>query len=194
MHAAVRLENADMSRYVRPSQRCAASALALALAMIALTVTSAVAQAQRPELQGVYDLDAGASDDVEAIVTRGTEQMNFAIRGLARRLIAKANPRYEQIAISQDGVTARVQLDARAPILAPLNGDSVRWVREDGGTDTVACRWSYPSLELIFKADDGGRTHEYSLEPDGRTLKLYVELTSPRLPGPIDYTLVYRRR
>lgn len=160
-------------------------------------VLAGMAAAQGPqaqaELQGAYKIDANASDDIEAAITRGTAQMNFTIRSLARHLIAKANPPYQRIVISRTGDTASLQLDARPPIRTPLDGSWVRWIREDGGVDNITGQWSYPTFVVYFKGEDGARTHSYLLDSDGRTLKLDVELTSPRLPHPIDYTLVYRR-
>jgi hypothetical protein len=166
-----------------------------ALAGIALALAGATAaQIEQADLQGVYEIDAGASDDIQAAITRGTAQMNFAIRPLARRLIANANPPYQRVRISQTGVTASLQLDARPAIQTPLDGSWIRWIREDGGMDRVSGQWSYPTFVVYYKGEDGARTQKYVLDSDGRTLRLYVELTSPRLPGPIDYTLVYRRR
>jgi hypothetical protein len=152
------------------------------------------ANAQQESLQGIFDIDTSSSDDVGSAITRGTAQMNFTIRPLARRLIAKANPPYRQIAISQDGVNAVTRLDEGQPITTPLNGNPVRWIREDGQVDSVTGRWAHPTFVLHFQAEDGQRTHRYVLDPGGQTLKLYVELTSSHLPGPIDYMLVYRRR
>ncbi len=152
------------------------------------------ARAEQADLQGVYEIDARASDDIEAAITRGTAPMNFAIRPLARRLIAKANPPYQRIVISQAGLTASLHLDARPLIQTPLDGSWVRWIREDGGIDRVTGQWSYPAFVVYYQGEDGARVQKYLLDADGRTLRLYVELTSPRLPSPIDYTLVYRRR
>jgi hypothetical protein len=78
--------------------------------------------------------------------------------------------------------------------ISPLDGTWIPWTREDGDIDRITGRWSYPTLVVYFQGEDGARVHKYELDPDGRTLKLYVELTSPRLPAPIDYTLVYRRQ
>jgi hypothetical protein len=164
------------------------------LAGIAVLTGTARAQVSAPELPGVYVLDANSSDDIQAVVTRGTEQMNFAIRALARHLIAKANPAYQRISISKSDAAASLQLDARPPIQTPLDGTWVRWIREDGGTDRITGQWSYPTFVMYFQGEDGARVHKYVLDPDGRTLKLHVELTSPRLPGPIDYVLVYHRQ
>jgi hypothetical protein len=158
-------------------------------------ISSAVsANAQQEDLQGIFDIDISSSDDIGAVITRGTAQMNFMTRPLARRLIAQANPAYRQIAISLDSATVVIRLDEGRPITTPLNGNPVRWIREDGQVDRVTANWAYPTFIMRFEAEDGQRTHRYVLDPGGQTFKLYVELTSSHLPGPIDYMLAYKRR
>jgi hypothetical protein len=126
---------------------------------VALFVTGvAAAQGQKTDLQGVYDIDATASDDIGAAVARGTAQMNFAIRPLARHLIAKANPSYRRIVLTKSGATATIKLDGGSPIETPLDGTSVRWIREDGGIDRITGQWSDRALLVYFRADDGART------------------------------------
>jgi hypothetical protein len=165
------------------------------LAGVALVLIGAtVAQVPQPDLQGAYEIDPKASDDIQAAITRGTAQLNFAIRPLARRLIAKANPAYQRIVISRYGAMASLQLEARQAIQTPLDGNWVQWIREDGRVDRITGEWSYPTFVVYFQGEDGARVQRYALDPDGRTLKLHVELTSPRLPTPIDYVLVYRRQ
>ena len=53
--------------------------------------------------------------------------------------------------------------------------------------------WEQRTLKRTFLADDGQRENTYDLAPDGLTLTMRVVLTSPQLPGPLAYTLVYRR-
>jgi hypothetical protein len=150
--------------------------------------------AQQPDLQGVYELDGAASDDDGAAITAGTADMSFVIRALARRRIAQTNPRYERIRLARDDTTVKVQFDARAPIELPLDGHPVRRVRGDGGEDDVSASWSATELVLRFRSDNGARTNTLALDPDGRTLKLKVELFSSYFDAPIRYVLTYRRQ
>ena len=146
------------------------------------------------DLQGVYTLEAAASDSIESAIENGTADMNFAIRGLARRRIAQTNPRYERVRLSRSDTTVSVQFDSREALEIPADGRSVPWTREDGGKYNVTAQWSAPQLVMHFDADDGQRINTLVLSPDGLSLKLKVRLTSPRLPKPIEYTLVYRRQ
>jgi hypothetical protein len=167
----------------------------LFLLMACLFAASAVAvEAPVSELQGVYVLDAAASDSIEAAIENGTADMNFAIRGLARRRIAQTNPRYQQIRLAHTDATITVQFDAKDPLQIPTNGHAIPWTREDGGKYDVTAQWSAAQLVMHFDADDGHRTNTLVLSPDGLSLKLKVTLTSSHLPKPVEYTLAYRRQ
>jgi hypothetical protein len=158
-----------------------------------MSLSAAAVDAPVHDLQGVYTLDAAASDSINSAIENGTADMNFAIRGLARRRIAQTNPRYERIRLSRTDATIMVQFDSRAAIELPADGRSVPWTREDGGKYIVTAQWSAPQLLMHFDADDGQRTNTLLLSPDGLSLELKVRLTSSHLPKPIEYTLGYRR-
>jgi hypothetical protein len=168
--------------------------VSVSIAVCALAVPTLSLEAQQADLQGVYSIDADASDNIDAAITRGTEDMNFAIRSLARSRTAKTNPRYARVEIWRNDTTIRVQYDARPPIEIPGDGRSVPWVREDGSTYNVSARWAATQLVMHFESATGNRINTLVLQPDGTTLKFSVELTSSYLPAPITYMLTYRRQ
>jgi hypothetical protein len=159
----------------------------------AIAMPSTALLAQQRDLQGAYAIDAAASDNIEAAIVSGTADMNFAIRSLARSLIAKTNPRYDRVEVRRNGTSVSVRFDARPPIEMPLDGHPVRWIREDGGIYNVTAQWSDTQVVMHFESDNGDRTNTLFLEPDGATLRFRVKLTSTHLPGPILYVLTYRR-
>jgi hypothetical protein len=159
----------------------------------ALASWSAQSRAQQPDLQGTYAIDAAASDDIKAAIDRGTAEMNFLIRDIARSRTAQTNPRYEYIAISHGSNTVSIQFDTREPLVIPLDGRSVPWTREDGGKYNVTAQWKATQLVMDFKSDDGERVNTFILGADGKSLKLHVRLTSQHLPAPITYMLAYKR-
>jgi hypothetical protein len=165
----------------------------LPIVLCAFAASPAPLRAQQEDLQGVYAIDAAASDDIEAAITRGTADMNFAIRPLARSRTAKTNPCYQRIEIHRNENTVSVRYDARPPIDIPADGRSVPWIREDGATYDVSIEWSAAQAVMHFESDTGNRTNTLMLQPDGATLKFNVKLTSSHLPAPIIYTLTYRR-
>jgi hypothetical protein len=160
--------------------------------LLALSIPAA--QASDHDLQGVYTLDAAASDSIEAAIESGTTDMNFAIRGIARKRIAQTNPRYDRVRLAHSDSAITVQYDARDALEIPADGRSIPWTREDGGKYDVSAQWSPSQLVMHFNADDGQRTNTIVLSPDGLSIKLMVKLTSSHLPKPIEYTLVYRRQ
>ena len=165
----------------------------LAIAFCTVAAPAGTLRAQQLDLQGVYAIDPAASDDIGAAITRGTADMNFAIRSLARNRTAKTNPRYERLEIRRNDTTVSVKYDARPPIEIPADGRSVPWVREDGSSYNVSVQWSPSQLVMHFESDTGNRTNTLVLQPDGSTLKFNVKLTSSYLPAPIVYSLTYRR-
>ncbi len=132
--------------------------------------------------------------NIDAAIDKGIAGMNFAIRPLARGRIAKTNPLYERVEISRDEYSLRVKFDANKPIEMPLDGRSVRWMRQDGGTYNVAVQQLDAQLIMHFTANDGERNNTFILDQDGSKLRLHVELISQHLSRPINYVLVFRRQ
>jgi hypothetical protein len=159
----------------------------LALSLIA-------AGAEPGDLQGVYILDRAASDNIDIAIDKGIGGMNFVIKPLARSRIARTNPLYERVEISRDDFNLQVRFDANKPIEMPLDGRSVPWVRQDGGTYDVTVQQIDSRLMMHFNANDGQRSNTFTLDPDGSRLRLDVVLTSQHLPRPINYVLVFHRQ
>jgi hypothetical protein len=86
-----------------------------------------------------------------------------------------------------------LMLLAGKAIVVPASGAAVKWTREDGETFDVSGKVAGSTLTQTFVAEDGKRVNVYTLSPDGKTLTMNVTVTSPRLPKPLNYKLVYRR-
>jgi hypothetical protein len=48
-------------------------------------------------------------------------------------------------------------------------------------------------LVQIFASNQGSRTNDYTLQPDGKTLIMTVTISSGRLPRAVHYALTYKR-
>lgn len=149
--------------------------------------------AQTPSLVGTFVWDSAASDDVRKAINDGTHHMSFITKPFARKRLRATNVPYRRIVIALDSTHLSLQTDQRAPILIPQDGSPIEWTREDGEVLQVSLRWQGDTLHVTFRAGDGTRENRYALAPDGRTMHMHVTITSPRLPGPIEYTLAYRR-
>lgn len=162
----------------------------IAVACAALLLAQSVgAQA----LQGVYVVATQPADTIDRAIQTAVAKMNFIKRPIARSRLAKTNPLYHRIEISQGAAEIRVSFDEGNPVVMPLDGASAKWTRGDGEVFDVSASLQDSQLIQTFKAGDGQRVNRFSLGPDGNTLTLQVMLSSPQLPEPVKYTLTYRR-
>lgn len=162
-----------------------------ALAVAALL--PAAGAAQESSMRGTFTLNRQASDNVRAAIDAAVQRMSFVTRPIARGRLVRTNPMYERVNIEFDQRNVTVTLDNRRPIASPANGTPIKWTREDGEVFDLSTEWENGRLEQTFKAEDGQRLNVYSISPDGNTLTMNVTITSPRLPRPLTYKLVYNR-
>jgi hypothetical protein len=161
---------------------------AIALLMF-LTVPCAFANER---LAGRWTLDRQRSEDIGKAIEETIRTMNFVTRPVARGRLRKTNPAYTSISLAFTAAQARITAGPGAPIILPASGAPVRWKREDGETFTVSGKLQNGTYVETFEAKDGRRTNAFSPTSDG-TLTMHVTVTSPRLPTPLRYKLVYKR-
>ncbi len=163
--------------------------------LLALLATVGVAHAQgiSPSMQGTFTLDPSASEDVNQAIDRAVGRMNVMKKPIARSRLKKTNQPYQQLMIAQTRSEVTITADNRKPVVTPLGGTPIKWMREDGEIFDVSTRWEDDKLEQTFKAEDGQRVNTFTLSPDGNVLTMDVRVTSPRLSRPLFYTLVFRK-
>lgn len=164
--------------------------LALALAGVLITVATAAAQQTPTSPIGAWTLARQQGDVIAGAIERGTADMNFVTRPIARRRLRATNNAYATIEIRQESGSITTVLDGRT-ITSPADGRSIRWTREDGEVLQVATSLRGRTLTQTFTAEDGSRESVYELSDEGRRLTLQVTIRSGRLPAPITYRLAY---
>ena len=169
------------------------SALTAAFFATALAVPEQGSAQGAGAISGTFVYDATASDNVKEAINDAVAKMNFLVRPFARRRLHKANPLYQRVTISHTPRQVTVTTGDLAPVVTPADGTPINWTRENGDKLKVSTRWRNSTLQQTFRATDGQRTNTYTLSPDGRTLTMRVTVTSPRLPQPVRYKLVYGR-
>lgn len=158
--------------------------------LILSLLLSLPALAQNGGLSGTWTL--ATAPDLAKAIEATVAPMNFVVRPIARSRLAKTNTAYATLRIEQEATEIIIQTDQRAPQHMPADGQPVVWTREDGEKFVISVRRNQDDLVQTFKAKDGERTNVYHLDPATRTLTLSVTVTSPRLPRPLTYALVYR--
>ncbi len=176
--------------------------IALLAALVMSAVLPAAANAQQAsQLRGTWNINREQSDDLNAKINTAVARMNVVVRQIARPRLRSTNVAYPQLVINYDQQHVRVDMQGRPSVSSPANGQPVLWQRETGRTCTqvrgdcvrVTTEWENGRLEQTFQAEDGQRVNLFSVSPDGNTLTMNVTITSPRLPSPLTYRLVYNR-
>ncbi|HEX8674021.1 MAG TPA: hypothetical protein VF710_19135 [Longimicrobium sp.] len=170
------------------------------LVLLAALLPSAVT-AQAASLRGNWNINRQQSDNLENAINRAVARMNLVVRQIARPRLRSTNTMYPSITMSYDQSSVRVDMAGRPSVSSPANGQPVLWQRQTGGTCRemkgdcvrVSAEWDGGNLKHTFQAEDGRRVNVYSVSPDGKTMTMNVTVTSPRLPQPLTYKLVYNR-
>ena len=186
------IHSAPPSPSVMRRLRASAPLAGLALGLLAAALAPA-ARAQNDALRGTFVLNRAASDDVNAAINTTVARMNFVARPIARGRLRKTNPIHDRVVVAWTPAQIAVTTGEAVPVTS-APGVAGRWRREDGETFGLTQRWEGARLVQTFTAEDGTRTNTYTLGPDGRTLSLDVRITSPRLPRPLTYRLVYGKQ
>ena len=164
------------------------------LAAACLIAAPVAVRAQAGSIAGTYVLDRAASDNVDKAIATAVKDMNFVTRPIARGRLQKTNQPYQQVSIATAGANTVVTIDKLPSRQAPSDGTSIDWTRPaDGEKLKLSMQWDGARLVETLKAEDGQRVNAYSLSPDGSALTMNVTITSPRLPKPLTYKIMYRK-
>ena len=150
------------------------------------------ARAEDPSWVGVFVNDEPSDAGVQQAIEAAIADMNFITRPVARSRLKKTNTLAHRITITRQAETITVRFDERKPAEMPADGRVVKWTGEDGEQFDVFARADDARLVQTFKAEDGQRVNSFTPE-DAQRLTLEVQVTSPRLPKPLTYTVRYKR-
>lgn len=170
-----------------------AGGLRLAVFFFMGIMLSNIDRASAQNFNGLYVIDHSASDNIDEAIEQCVSGMNFFIRPVARMQIKKLNLVYDSIRIHQNSSSIIIQLDGRDPLQMPADGSPVH-VIQNGDAFDVNIKKAQGKLFQTFDRNDGQRINVYSFCRTGKTLRLRVVMSSPRLPDVLEYELVYRRQ
>ncbi len=148
----------------------------------------------RARLLGTFANDAQSAEMIRTAIDAAVAKMSFVTRPIARGRLRKANVAHKRVALARTEQEISVTFDAYTPVRMPADGRTAKWTRDDGETFDVTASWSGDSLVQTFKGEDGQRTNTFRVGPDAAALTVQVEVTSPRLPAPVRYSLTFTRQ
>jgi hypothetical protein len=156
------------------------------------------APAQESSMRGTWALNREHSDDINAKINTTISRMNIVVRQIARPRLRSTNLPYPELVFTIDE-NIRVDMRNRPSVISPVNGEPVLWNRHTGESCPqvhgdcveVTTTWQDGALVQTFRAKDGQRQNVFTVSGD--RLTMVVTVTSPRLPTPLNYRLVYDR-
>jgi hypothetical protein len=164
-------------------------------AMLAMGLSSLCSAAEIGDFAGTWVFDKGRSTDIEKAVETCVAKTNFVTRSVARPRLKKTNKPFESVAIASDASSVSVVYGQKGmTISSPPDGKVVPWTREDGVVFQVSHQIAGERLIEIFRGEDGQKRTDFTVSADRSSLSLDVTVSSPRLPEPLVYKLVYRKK
>ena len=127
----------------------------------------------------------------DAAIEQVVEEMNFLVRGIARKRLREANRIRERVAISRSSDKLTIRLDGQ-PYTATINGPPVDMVAHDGMEVKLSYRIANGRIEQTLQGAEGGRTNHFEVDGKGR-LTVQVRVFSEKLPKDVRYRLTYAR-
>jgi hypothetical protein len=173
-----------------------ARTLALAVSLVSLvSLAAGGALAALPQgLEGRFTFgdDPGERQGVDQAIEATARQLSFVVRGIARSRLRAANRIAPWVALERRGDQLVVRYEGRPAMAARADGQPVSWKDEHGATVSLQHRMEGPTLVQVLSTGEGARTNRFTAGADG-SLRMAVEISSPRLPAPLRYALTYRR-
>jgi hypothetical protein len=181
-----------MEMAVRTERACASWSI-VAWAIIATTAGTPEAARAQASVEGRYGFVAAESADVRQAIREATAEANFFVRKVGRGLLQRTltPPEILEIVVDDEGVA--ITAEDGSLLRGPVDGRTIEVRNARGERESVETAWEGESLVRSFRADKASRQFRYVPEPDGRTLRVQVDVSGSVLPRPIRYTLTYRR-
>ncbi len=171
--------------------------LSTSLLFAVLVLLPSLAFAQVPEGKVVYKA-AESVKQLEKKINKGieaaVEDMSFITRPIARSRLKDSNKVFKTMTFDVNGDKIGIKQGDR-PMITMQEGKPTKWTRDDGEVFTVThSKDGEHSFTQSFKAEDGIKTLTYVFSKDLSKMSVSIELKSPKLGGPMKYTLQYAKQ
>jgi hypothetical protein len=161
----------------------------------ALAAAAPPAAPGEARVAGHFRYSGGAAEiaELDRAIESVVGQMNFLIRGIARKRLRKPNlPSAElQVIVANGNVT--VSRPGRPGVTTPADGRTVPWTSPDGEHFMVSQRVDASGLVQRFQSKGGLSQNIFRLTPDGRALEIETHIQHRRLPAELRFRTSYRR-
>lgn len=178
-----------------------ASALPFAaLLAVCCAPSTGVADASEPALQpfaGTYGY-AGGDAEIQALdraIDEVVGQMNFFIRGIARRRLRAPNLPSKQVGVFLEKGQIRISRPGQPEVSAPADGKPITWRHPTDG-DVFQVSHGIDDQGALYQRFEGERSvslNRFVLTKADKRLTIHTVITADRLPAPLRFEMTYER-
>jgi hypothetical protein len=165
----------------------------LALPLLLLATPAWAEPASSLHGEWVFDEASGSREGRAAAIETTCEGFPKLFRGLVRKKLTDAVPIREHYSIQIEADRAHIVTEANAAgWISDLSWSPVEGKTEKGEMVTLRRKVVGDALHTRVDAENGWTTHRFSVQGDRMTIQVVV--SNDRLPSPLEYSLVYRRK
>jgi hypothetical protein len=141
----------------------------------------------------------GGDEDIAALdraIDEVVDQMNFFIRGIARRRLRAPNLPSKTVAIILENEQIRIQRPGQPTVSAPADGSSITWRHPTDG-DVFQVRHGIDDEGALYQRFEGEQSisrNRFVLSQDEKRLTIHTTITADRLPAPLRFKMSYERQ
>ncbi len=180
----------------------AASTLVFAASLAAFCGPStAGADASEPALQrfaGTYRY-VGGDPEIRALdqaIDEVVSQMNFFIRGIARRRLRAPNLPSKEVGVFLEKGQIRISRPGQPEVSAPADGKAITWRHPTDG-DVFQVSHGIDDQGALYQRFEGERSvslNRFVLSKSDKRVTIHTVITADRLPTPLRFKMTYERR
>jgi hypothetical protein len=160
----------------------------------------AVAEASEPALQsfaGTYGY-VGGDRQIQALdraIGEVVDQMNFFIRGIARRRLRAPNLPSQELSVFIENRQIRITRPGQPEVSAPADGKPITWRHPSDG-DVFQVSHGIDDDGALYQRFVGDRSvsrNRFVLSEEQKRLTIHTVITADRLPVPLRFEMTYER-
>ena len=141
----------------------------------------------------------GGEEDIAALdraIDELVEQMNFFIRGIARRRLRAPNLPSKTVSIVLDKGQIRIDRPGQPSVSAPADGTPTTWRHPTDG-DIFQVSHGIDEKGVLYQRFEGEQSisrNRFVLSQGELRLTIHTTITAGRLPAPLRFKMSYERR
>ncbi len=175
----------------------------LLVAALAAWCSPPLATAEAPDSAvqpfiGTYTY-AGGDAQIKALdqaIDEVVDQMNFLIRGIARRRLRTPNLPSKEVSVFVENGQIRIERPGQPEVSAPEDGRPITWRHPRDG-DVFQVSHGIDDQGVLYQRFEGERSvslNRFVLSEDQERLTIHTVITADRLPAPLRFKMTYERR